>query len=162
MRLTTRSPCTTSPSRKLVEAVDDVGAADLEVYRDGGTCTFKVDPHFVSVIDQVLGISAKTVDTGKSPYGVAFDLQGRFALDGCSGPGYRKLEVFDGRTFDKIGEGGGPEARLLALQAPPRNAHLLEIALACGKSNEVLLTIDVASLQATHRLEGLRHAVGGW
>jgi hypothetical protein len=74
-------------SRKLVKTVDDVGAADLEVYRDGGTCTFKVDPHFVSVIDQVLGISAKTVDTGKSPYGVAFDRKGDSRSMAAAGQG---------------------------------------------------------------------------
>lgn len=89
----------------------------------------------------------KTVDTGKSPYGVAFDRKGE-RLYVAAGQD-KKLEVFDAKTFDKVGEvaTGG---RCWHFSFTPDDRQIL---LACGKSNEVL-TIDVASLEVTHRLDG--------
>jgi len=61
----------------------------------------------------------------------------------------KKLEVFDAKTFDKVGEvaTGG---RCWHFSFTPDDRQIL---LACGKSNEVL-AIDVASLEVTQRLGG--------
>lgn len=119
----------------------------IKVSPDGKTyvATLEVGNKFM-VMDSNFNV-VKTVDTGKSPYGVAFDRQGE-RLYVAAGQD-KKLEVFDAKTFDKVGEvaTGG---RCWHFSFTPDDR---QIVLACGKSNE-LLTIDVASLAVTHRLEG--------
>lgn len=117
----------------------------IKVSPDGKTyvATLEVGNKFM-VMDDRFNV-VKTVETGKSPYGVAFDRKGE-RLYVAAGQ-EKKLEVFDGKTFDKLGEvaTGG---RCWHFSFTPDDRQIL---LACGKSNEVL-TIDVATLEVTHRL----------
>ncbi len=119
----------------------------IKVSPDGKTyvATLEVGNKFM-VMDDTFKV-IKTVDTGKSPYGVAFDRKGE-RLYVAAGQD-KKLEVFDGKTFDKVGEvaTGG---RCWHFTFTPDDKQIL---LACGKSNEVLV-IDVASLAVTQRLDG--------
>jgi len=119
----------------------------IKVSPDGKTyvATLEVGNKFM-VMDSAFKVT-KTVDTGKSPYGVSFDRKGE-RLYVAAGQD-KKLEVFDARTFDKLGEvaTGG---RCWHFSFTPDDRQIL---LACGKSNE-LLTIDVATLEVTHRLGG--------
>ncbi len=138
-------------SRKLIKTIKTAEYGNrprgIKVSPDGKTyvATLEVGNKFM-VMDDKFNV-LKTVETGKSPYGVAFDRKGE-RLYVAAGQ-ERKLEVFDGKSFDKIGEvaTGG---RCWHFSFTPDDR---QIVLACGKSNEVL-TIDVASLQVTHRLEG--------
>lgn len=119
----------------------------IKVSPDGKTyvATLEVGNKFM-VMDSNFKVT-KTVETGKSPYGVAFDRKGE-RLYVAAGQD-KKLEVFDGKTFDKLGEvaTGG---RCWHFAFTPDDRQIL---LACGKSNEVL-AIDVASLEVTQRLAG--------
>ena len=119
----------------------------IKVSPDGKTyvATLEVGNKFM-VMDSAFNVT-KTVDTGKSPYGVSFDRKGE-RLYVAAGQD-KKLEVFDAQTFDKLGEvaTGG---RCWHFSFTPDDRQIL---LACGKSNE-LLTIDVATLEVTHRLGG--------
>ena len=119
----------------------------IKVSPDGKTyiATLEVGNKFM-VMDSKFNV-VKSVDTGKSPYGVAFDRKGERLYVAASQD--KKLEVFDAKTFDKVGEvvTGG---RCWHFSFTPDDRQIL---LACGKSNEVL-TIDVATLEVTHRLGG--------
>lgn len=114
---------------------------------DGKTyvATLEVGNKFLVMDDKFKVV--KAVETGKGPYGVAFDRKGErlYVAAGTD----RKLEVFDGKTFDKLGE-VATGARCWHFSFTPDDAQIL---LACGKSNEVL-AIDVASLQVTRRVDG--------
>ena len=138
-------------TRKLVKTVKTADYGNrprgIKVSPDGKTyvATLEVGNKFM-VMDSNFKV-VKTVDTGKSPYGVAFDRKGE-RLYVAAGQD-KKLEVFDAKTFDKLGEvaTGG---RCWHFSFTPDDRQIL---LACGKSNEVL-TIDAASLEVTHRLDG--------
>jgi YVTN family beta-propeller protein len=138
-------------TRKLLKTVKTADYGNrprgIKVSPDGKTyvATLEVGNKFMVMDDKFKVI--KTVDTGKSPYGVAFDRKGE-RLYVAAGQD-KKLEVFDAKTFDKLGEvtTGG---RCWHFSFTPDDRQIL---LACGKSNEVV-TIDTASLEVTHRLEG--------
>ena len=138
-------------TRKLLKTVKTAEYGNrprgIKVSPDGKTyvATLEVGNKFM-VMDSNFKV-VKTVDTGKSPYGVAFDRKGE-RLYVAAGQD-KKLEVFDAKPFDKVGEvaTGG---RCWHFTFTPDDRQIL---LACGKSNEVLM-IDVASLEVTRRLDG--------
>lgn len=78
----------------------------------------------------------RTVDTGESPYGVAFDSAGKYLYVAASRSGL--LQVFDAKTFDKVKD----------IPTGKRCWHFTftpdekDILLACGKSDEVVV-VDV-------------------
>lgn len=138
-------------TRKLIKTIKTADYGNrprgIKVSPDGKTyiATLEVGNKFM-VMDSKFKV-VKSVDTGKSPYGVAFDRKGERLYVAASQD--KKLEVFDAKTFDKVGEvvTGG---RCWHFSFTPDDRQIL---LACGKSNEVL-TIDVATLEVTHRLGG--------
>lgn len=138
-------------SRKLLKTIKTTEYGNrprgIKASPDGKTyvATLEVGNKFM-VMDSQFKV-VKVVETGKAPYGVAFDRKGERLYVAASQD--KKLEVFDARTFDKVGEvaTGG---RCWHFTFTPDDRQIL---LACGKSNEVL-TIDVASLEVTQRLDG--------
>jgi YVTN family beta-propeller protein len=138
-------------TRKLIKTIKTADYGNrprgIKVSPDGKTyiATLEVGNKFM-VMDSKFNV-VKSVDTGKSPYGVAFDRKGERLYVAASQD--KKLEVFDAKTFDKVGEvvTGG---RCWHFSFTPDDRQIL---LACGKSNEVL-TIDVATLEVTQRLNG--------
>ncbi len=89
----------------------------------------------------------RAVDTGKSPYGVAFDRAGKRIYVAAAHD--QKLEVFDARSYAKVGEVATGD-RCWHFTFTPDDKRIV---LACGKSDEVLV-IDVATLQVEERLGG--------
>jgi len=87
----------------------------------------------------------KTVVTGKSPYGVSFDHDGKRLYVAASRE--KALQVFDARTFEKIKDIPTGD-RCWHFSFTPDNSQIL---LVCGKSNEVLV-IDTAKLEVTKRI----------
>ncbi|HEY3325990.1 MAG TPA: cytochrome D1 domain-containing protein [Novimethylophilus sp.] len=96
------------------------------------------------VLDDKLN-PVKTIDTGKSPYGVSFDRDGKRLFVASSRE--KALQVFDARTFEKIGDIPTGD-RCWHFSFTPDDSQIL---LACGKSNEVLV-IDTAKLEVTKHL----------
>ena len=88
----------------------------------------------------------KTVNTGKSPYGISFNSTGDqlFVAAGRS----RTLEVFNGDDFSKITEIKTNGKRCWHFTFTPDNKDLL---LACGRSDEVLV-IDTKTLKIKKRI----------
>jgi YVTN family beta-propeller protein len=87
----------------------------------------------------------KTIDTGKSPYGVAFDRSGKRIFVATSRE--EALQVFDANTFDKVKDIPTGK-RCWHFSFTPDDKQLL---LACGKSNE-LVVVDTDSLEVTKRI----------
>lgn len=88
----------------------------------------------------------KTIDTGKSPYGVSFDKEGKRIFVASSKE--KALQVFDADTLEKIKDIPTGQ-RCWHFSFTPDNQNIL---MACGKSNEVVV-IDANSLEVTKRLE---------
>ena len=88
----------------------------------------------------------KTVNTGKSPYGVSFNSEGDqlFVAAGRS----RTLEVFNGNDFSKITKIKTNGKRCWHFTFTPDNKDIL---LACGRSDEVLV-IDTKTLNIKKRI----------
>lgn len=99
----------------------------------------------------------RTVDTGASPYGVAFDSAGRHVLVAAARD--QKLQVFDARTFDKVAEVPVGE-RCWHFTFTPDERQVL---MACGRSKETWV-IDTARWQVTQKLpaQGLSWGVLTW
>jgi YVTN family beta-propeller protein len=92
----------------------------------------------------------KDLHTGKSPYGVSFNASGDKLFVAASG-GYKKrstLEVYDGKTFERIGRVKTDGRRCWHFTFTPDNKNIL---LACGRSDEVLV-IDSDTLNITKRI----------
>ena len=87
----------------------------------------------------------RTVDTGKSPYGIAFDREGKLIYVAAAKE--QKLQVFDAKTFQKVREVQTGE-RCWHFTFTPDDKNIL---LACGRSNEVLL-IDKEKFEVTKRI----------
>lgn len=87
----------------------------------------------------------RTVKTGKTPYGIAFDRAGKRIFVAASKD--KLLQVFDAKTFDKIKEIATGD-RCWHFSFTPDDTQLL---LACGRSNEVLV-IDANKLEVTKRI----------
>lgn len=88
----------------------------------------------------------KAIDTGKSPYGVSFDKEGKRIFVASSKE--KALQVFDADTLEKIKDIPTGQ-RCWHFSFTPDNQNIL---MACGKSNEVVV-IDTNTLEVTKRLE---------
>jgi YVTN family beta-propeller protein len=116
----------------------------------------KVSPdgkHYVSTLelsDKLLVLDGKlnplkTIDTGKAPYGVSFDHDGKRLFVATSKE--KALQVYDTETFSKIKDIPTGD-RCWHFSFTPDNQQIL---LACGKSNEVVV-IDAQQLEVTKRI----------
>lgn len=88
----------------------------------------------------------KEVATGKSPYGVSFDREGKRVFVAANKE--KALQVFDANTFEKIKDITTGE-RCWHFSFTPDDQQLL---LACGKSNEIVV-IDANKLEVTKRIQ---------
>jgi YVTN family beta-propeller protein len=89
--------------------------------------------------------AVKAVDTGKSPYGIAFDPDGKRIFVAASKD--KTLQVFDAKSFKKIKEiPTGDRCWHFSFTPDSRN-----VLLACGKSDEVLV-IDAQKLEVTKHI----------
>jgi len=88
----------------------------------------------------------KEVATGKTPYGVSFDRDGKRIFVAANKE--KALQVFDAKTFEKIKDIPTGE-RCWHFSFTPDDQQLL---LACGKSNEIVV-IDANKLEVTKRIQ---------
>jgi len=87
----------------------------------------------------------REVNTGKTPYGVSYDREGKRIFVAASKE--KTLQVFDAKTLEKIKDVPTGE-RCWHFSFTPDDQNLL---LACGRSNEVLV-IDANKLEVTKRI----------
>ena len=87
----------------------------------------------------------RTVDTGKTPYGVAFDSTGKQLFVAASRENV--LQVFDAASFEKIKDIPTGE-RCWHFSFTPDKQQIL---VACGRSDEIVV-IDVAKLEVSKRI----------
>jgi YVTN family beta-propeller protein len=87
----------------------------------------------------------KTVETGKTPYGVAFDRSGRRIFVAASRE--NTLQVFDAQSLEKIKDIPSGE-RCWHFTFTPDDRQIL---LTCGRSDEVIV-IDADKLEVTKRI----------
>lgn len=87
----------------------------------------------------------KAVETGKTPYGVAFDRTGRRIFVAASNE--NSLQVFDAGSLDKIKDIPSGE-RCWHFSFTPDDRQIL---LTCGRSEEVIV-IDADKLEVTKRI----------
>ena len=85
----------------------------------------------------------QTVDTGKNPYGVAFDASGDRLFVASSKS--KLLEVFETEGFTKLKDIPLEGKRCWHFTFTPNNDELL---LACGRSDE-LIVVDTNNLEVT-------------
>jgi len=118
----------------------------IKVSPDGNfyVATLEFSDNFI-VLDKEFN-HVKTVDTGKSPYGISFNSGGDklYVAAGRS----RTLEVFDGKDFTKINELKTEGKRCWHFTFTPDNKDIM---LACGRSDEILL-IDSETLNIKKRI----------
>lgn len=87
----------------------------------------------------------KEVITGKTPYGVSFDREGKRIFVAANKE--KALQVFDAKTYEKIKDIPTGE-RCWHFSFTPDDQQIM---LACGKSNEVVV-IDANKLEVTKRI----------
>jgi YVTN family beta-propeller protein len=87
----------------------------------------------------------KEVPTGKSPYGVSFDREGKRIFVASNKE--KALQVFDAKSFEKIKDIPTGD-RCWHFTFTPDDQQIL---LACGKSEEVVV-IDANKLKVTKRI----------
>jgi len=118
----------------------------IKVSPDGNfyVATLEFSDNFI-VLDKEFN-HVKTVDTGKSPYGISFNSKGD-KLYVAAGRA-RTLEVFDGKNFTKINELKTEGKRCWHFTFTPDNKDIM---LACGRSDEILL-IDSVTLNIKKRI----------
>ena len=118
----------------------------IKVSPDGNfyVSTLEFSDNFI-VLDKEFN-HVKTVNTGKSPYGISFNSKGDklYVAAGKS----KTLEVFDGKDFTKINELKTEGKRCWHFTFTPDNKNLM---LACGRSDEILL-IDAETLNILKRI----------
>lgn len=100
--------------------------------------------HKLLVLDAKLN-PLKAVETGNTPYGVAFDRSGQRIFVAASRD--NTLQVFDAQSLEKIKDIPSGE-RCWHFTFTPDDRQLL---LACGRSNE-LVVIDTGTLEVTKRI----------
>ena len=88
----------------------------------------------------------RTVDTGETPYGIAYDASGKHIYVASNKA--KLIEVFDAKSFVKLKQAGTAN-RCWHFSFTPDNKQLL---LACGKSDAVLV-YDTESLIQTGQIE---------
>ena len=89
----------------------------------------------------------KEVITGKTPYGVSFDREGKRIFVAANKE--KALQVFDAKTYEKIKDIPTGE-RCWHFSFTPDDQQIM---LVCGKSNEVVV-IDANKLEVTKRIAG--------
>ncbi|TSA48957.1 MAG: hypothetical protein D4R48_04525 [Nitrosomonadales bacterium] len=87
----------------------------------------------------------KTIATGKSPYGISFDRDGKRIFIAANKE--KAMQVFDAKTFEKIKDIPTGD-RCWHFSFTPDDQYIL---LACGKSNEIVV-IDTQKLEVTKRI----------
>lgn len=87
----------------------------------------------------------KVIDTGKSPYGVSYDREGKRLFVATSKQ--KAMQVYDAITLEKIKDIPTGD-RCWHFSFTPDDQQIL---LACGKSNEVVV-IDTSKLEVTKRI----------
>lgn len=117
----------------------------IKVSPDGKryVATLEFGNKFLVLDDQLDPV--RTVDTGKTPYGIAFDRSGQRIFVAASRE--NTLQVFDARSFAKIKAIPTGE-RCWHFTFTPDDRQLL---LTCGRSDEVIV-IDTARLEVTRRI----------
>lgn len=137
-------------SGKLIKRVDveKYGARPrgIKLSPDGKTfvATLEFGNNFLVLDDKLTPV--KTVATGQTPYGVAFDRSGDrlFVATARS----KALEVFDAKTFTKIKDVNLDAERCWHFTFTPDDKHLL---VACGRSDAVVV-VDAEKLEVTSRI----------
>lgn len=117
----------------------------IKVSPDGKTyvATLEFSDKFLVLDDKLKPV--RTVATGKSPYGIAFDRDGKRLFVASSKD--KVLQVYDAKTYDKVKDIPTGD-RCWHFTFTPDDSQIL---LACGKSNEVVV-IDSAKLEVTKRI----------
>jgi YVTN family beta-propeller protein len=87
----------------------------------------------------------KEISTGKTPYGVSFDRDGKRIFVAANKE--KSLQVFDAVTFEKIKDISTGD-RCWHFSFTPDDQQIL---LACGKSNEIVV-IDANKLEVIKRI----------
>jgi YVTN family beta-propeller protein len=91
----------------------------------------------------------KTVPTGKTPYGVAFDREGKRLFVAASRA--KQLQVFDTKSFELV-KSIPVGDRCWHFSFTPDDSKIM---LACGKSHEVIV-IDAKSYEVVKKIGGLK------
>jgi YVTN family beta-propeller protein len=118
----------------------------IKVSPDGNTylATLEYGNKFM-VLDKDYKL-VRTVDTGETPYGIAYDKKGEHIYVAANKA--KVLQVFDAKTYEKVKE--VPTAnRCWHFSFTPDEKQIL---LACGKSDAVLV-IDTENLAVTKQIE---------
>lgn len=137
-------------SGKLLKKVDTTpyGARPrgVKVSPDGKTyvVTLEFGNTFLVLDDKLVPV--KTVPTGQAPYGVSFDRKGERLFVATSRS--KALEVYDGKTFEKIKDVALEADRCWHFSFTPDDSRIL---VACGRS-DALVVVDAATLEVTGRV----------
>lgn len=117
----------------------------IKVSPDGSTyvATLEYGNKFM-VLDKDFNF-VRTVDTGNTPYGIAFDSSGEHIYVAANKS--KTLEVYDAKTYEKIKEVATGD-RCWHFSFTPDEKQIL---LACGKSDAVLV-IDADKLEVTKQI----------
>jgi YVTN family beta-propeller protein len=138
-------------SGKLVKKVDveQYGARPrgIKLSPDGRTfvATLEFGNNFLVLDDQLTPI--KTVATGQTPYGAAFDRKGERLFVATARA--KALEVFDAKTFAKIKDIPLDAERCWHFTFTPDDSKIL---VACGRSDAVVV-VDAVKLEVSGRIE---------
>jgi DNA-binding beta-propeller fold protein YncE len=134
---------------KLLKTIDTHKHGDrprgVKVSPDGSTYVVTLEyGDKLMVLDKDLNF-VKTVPTGKTPYGIAFDRAGKRVLVAASRE--KQLQVFDAKTFEQIKAIPTAE-RCWHFSFSPDDSKIL---LACGRSDNVLV-FDATSYEKLKEL----------
>ncbi len=118
----------------------------IKLSPDGKTfvATLEFSNNFLVLDDKLNPV--KTVATGQTPYGVAFDRKGERLYVATARA--KALEVFDAKTFDKIKDVALDAERCWHFTFTPDDAQIL---VACGRSDAVVV-VDAQKLEVTGRV----------
>lgn len=125
------------PGGKLVKTIDTHKLGDrprgVKISPDGNTYVVTLEfGDKVMVLDKNFEV-VKTFETGKTPYGIAFDPSGKRLFVAASKS--KELQVYDGTTFEPIGK-MATQDRCWHFTLSPDGS---KIVVACGRSNNVLV-----------------------
>lgn len=137
-------------SGKLVKTIQTHEHGDrprgIKISPDGNTylATLEYGNKFM-VLDKDFNV-VRTVDTGETPYGIAYDHTGNRIFVATNKA--KLLQVFDAKTYEKVKDIPTGN-RCWHFSFTPDNKQLL---LACGKSDAVFV-IDAEKLEVTKQIE---------
>ncbi len=138
-------------SGKLLKKVDitkyGMRPRGIKLSPDGKTfvATLEFSNNFLVLDDKLEPV--KSVSTGQTPYGVAFDRSGERLFVATARA--KALEVFDAKTFEKIREVPLDAERCWHFTFTPDDRRIL---VACGRSNAVVV-VDAVSLEIVGRID---------